>query len=164
VGIDMKYTHTNLVAYNWRTLADFYSKVFGCSFVLPERDLTGDWLDTALGMNNVHIKGVHLRLPGYGDKGPTLEIFQYNDVKEANISMPNTPGYGHLAFAVENVEAVKKRVIKLGGSMVGKVVKVDLLGVGHLEFAYMRDPENNIIEIQKIERTIKNTNPNRSKT
>jgi len=31
----MKYTHTNLVARDWRRLADFYIKVFGCTPVPP---------------------------------------------------------------------------------------------------------------------------------
>jgi len=30
------------------------------------------------------------------------------------------------------------------------VVNVELPGVGRLEFAYMRDPEGNVIEIQKL--------------
>lgn len=123
----------------------------------PERDLIGEWLDASLGLSNAHIKGVHLRLPGYGDKGPTLEIFQYNLEEESKVSMPNQPGYGHIAFAVENVEAIKNLILKMGGSIVGKVVNVVLTGVGQLEFAYMRDPENNIIEIQKLTREVSNT-------
>jgi predicted enzyme related to lactoylglutathione lyase len=156
-GIETKYMHTNLVAFDWRRLSDFYIKVFGCVPVPPERDLAGEWLDSALGMSNTHIQGVHLRLPGYDDNGPTLEVFQYNHAEEAIVSMPNRPGYGHIAFSVENVEDIIKLVLEMGGSMVGNVAKVHLLGVGHLEFAYMRDPENNIIEIQKIRKLNDNT-------
>lgn len=35
-----KYMHTNLIAEDWRTLADFYQHVFGCVPVPPERDFT----------------------------------------------------------------------------------------------------------------------------
>ena len=114
-------------------------------------------------MSNAHIQGVHLKLPGYDDNGPTLEVFQYNHAEEANVSMPNKPGFGHIAFSVENVEDIKKLVLEMGGSMVGNVVKVDLLGVGHLEFVYMRDPENNIIEIQKIRKFTDNSLNDKSK-
>jgi len=146
----VKYTHTNLVARDWRRLADFYIKVFGCTPVPPERDLSGDWLDEATGLAGAHIRGVHLRLPGHGDAGPTLEVFQYDEKMEAETPAPNRPGYGHIAFAVDDVEATKEAVISMGGGLVGDVVNVELPGVGRLEFAYMRDPEGNVIEIQKL--------------
>jgi len=146
----MKYIHTNLVARDWRRLANFYVKVFGCIPVPPERDLSGEWLDKAAAMHGAHIRGVHLRLPGHGDAGPTLEVFQYDEETEARTPAPNMPGYGHIAFAVDDVEATKEAVLAKGGGSVGEVVNVDLPGVGRLEFAYMRDPEGNIIEIQRL--------------
>jgi len=146
----VKYTHTNLVARDWRRLTDFYIKVFGCTPVPPERDLSGEWLDKAAAMHGAHIRGVHLRLPGHRDAGPTLEVFQYDEETEAETPAPNRPGYGHIAFAVDDVEATKEAVISMGGESVGEVVNVELPGVGRLEFAYMRDPEGNVIEIQKL--------------
>ena len=73
-----KYVHTNLIARDWKQLADFYTRVFGCALVPPERDLAGKWLDDATSVPNAHLLGAHLRLPGYGGTGPTLEIFQYD--------------------------------------------------------------------------------------
>ena len=145
----MRYAHTNLVARDWRRLAGFYMEVFGCVPVPPERDLSGDWLDEATSLDGAHVRGVHLRLPGHGDDGPTLEVFQYDEETEAEAPAPNRPGYGHIAFAVEDVEAVKEAVLAMGGGSVGEVVKVDIPGAGTLEFAYMRDPEGNVIEIQR---------------
>jgi len=144
----MKYVHTNIVAKDWKMLSKFYQEVFGCTPVPPERDLSGDWLDRATGLEGARIEGIHLRLPGHGDAGPTLEIFQYNDMPESLETSPNRPGLGHLAFAVEDVEAVKEAVLKAGGGMVGDVVGVEILGVGRIEFAYLTDPEGNIIEVQ----------------
>ena len=57
-------------------------------------------------------------------------------------------GLGHIAFAVEDVEAMKEAVIEAGGGTVGDVVKVKIPGVGVIEFAYLKDPEGNIIEVQ----------------
>jgi predicted enzyme related to lactoylglutathione lyase len=145
----MKYVHTNIVAKDWRELSRFYREVFGCTPVLPERDLSGQWLDRATGVEGVRIRGVHLRLPGHGENGPTIEIFQYNDQPEIPETFPNRLGLGHLAFAVEDVEAVKEAVLEAGGGMVGEVVKVEIPGVGSIEFAYLTDPEGNIIEVQR---------------
>ena len=111
----MKYVHTNIVARDWRKLSRFYQEVFGCTPVPPERDLSGDWLDRATGLVRARIEGIHLRLPGHGDAGPTLEIFQYHDQPEILETSPNRPGLGHLAFAVEDVEAVKVAVLEAGG-------------------------------------------------
>ena len=73
-----KYTHTNLIANDWRRLADFYQGVFGCVLVPPERDFQGEKLEAGTGIVGAHLRGAHLRLPGYGEDGPTLEIFNYN--------------------------------------------------------------------------------------
>jgi predicted enzyme related to lactoylglutathione lyase len=72
-----RFAHVNLIAQDWRRLAAFYELVFGCRPVPPERQLAGAWLDAATGLVGARIQGAHLRLPGYGDAGPTLEIFQY---------------------------------------------------------------------------------------
>ena len=75
----MRYAHTSIVADDWRTLARFYAAVFGCSKVSPERDLSGDWLARGTGVPDAALRWVHLRLPGHGDDGPTLEIYTYRD-------------------------------------------------------------------------------------
>ena len=97
--IQAKFVHTNLIAQDWKKLATFYEQVFGCMPVLPERDLAGQWLDDATRVPNARIRGVHLRLPGYGDAGPTLEIFQYDREEERPGTAVNRPGFAHIAFA-----------------------------------------------------------------
>ncbi len=149
LGFQAKYVHTNLVAKDWENLATFYEKVFGCTRILPKRNLSGKWIDDATTLSNVNIKGIHLRFPGYGDSGPTLEIFQYNKNFDPKKKEINQFGLAHIAFAVDDVEAATKVVIKEGGSLLGKIVNTDIEGVGNIIFVYARDPEGNIIEIQK---------------
>ena len=78
MSLHARYVHTNLIAQDWRRLAAFYEQVFGCRPVPPERNLSGQWLEQSTGIRGSEIQGVHLRLPGHGERGPTLEIFQYN--------------------------------------------------------------------------------------
>jgi predicted enzyme related to lactoylglutathione lyase len=146
----MRYIHTNMIATNWEKLVDFYKEVFDCVEVPPERDLSGKWLDLATGLRGARIKGIHLRLPGYGSDGPTLEIFQYSCMPPHQETKSNTPGITHLAFAVDDVTDVRDRVVGMGGRAIGDVVKVEILGYGTIEFAYVTDPEENIIEIQRV--------------
>ena len=147
--MDIRFAHTNIISNDWRKLAQFYVEVFDCRLKLPERDLKGAWLDDLANLKQAHLQGVHVVLPGFGEDGPTLEIFQYAANTENLSRTINTEGFGHIAFAVSDVEGCLKRVLGKGGSMVGKVVLTTVDGVGALHVVYARDPEGNIIEIQK---------------
>jgi len=144
----IKYAHTNLVADNWKRLASFYETVFECIPIPPERDLSGDWLDKVTGIPESHVRGIHLQLPGYEQGGPTLEIFQYSVMPERCPLHPNTPGFSHIAFAVDNVATTAQRVFDNGGSAVGELTVREVPGIGVLTVRYVADPEGNIIEIQ----------------
>ena len=146
-----RYAHTNLVARDWRRLMAFYEDVFGCVRIRPERDLFGAWLDRATGLDGARVTGIHLRLPGHGEDGPTLEVFQYDDMPERVPSGPNTPGFAHVAFAVDDVEAATRTVLEHGGSAIGDLTRRELPGVGTITFRYVTDPEGNLIELQRWE-------------
>jgi predicted enzyme related to lactoylglutathione lyase len=145
----IRYVHTNIIARDWRVLASFYVRLFDCKPVPPERDLSGDWLDAATAIEGAHVTGVHLRLPGHGDTGPTLEIFSYDAMPDHPDIAANTPGFAHIAFLVDDVAAVAEAVIAAGGSAIGDVANRDVPGVGRLSFRYLRDPEGNILEVQR---------------
>lgn len=144
-----RYAHTNIICDDWRKLAAFYASVFDCTFVPPERDQAGEWLSTGTGVKDAQLRGVHLRLPGYGDGGPTLEIYSYRQMEEKLSPAANRKGLGHLAFAVEDVPDTVNAVIAGGGALLGQVVTREVPGVGRLTFAYVTDPEDNIIEVQR---------------
>ena len=147
--IRAKYVHTNLIAKDWKRLVRFYIDVFGCEPKGPERDLSGAWLDGVNAVPNAHLTGVHLRLPGYDKDGPTLEIFSYDKVVERGMPIANHCGFAHIAFAVDDVDQALQAVIAAGGGVVGKIATTELPGVGVLRVVYARDPEGNIVELQK---------------
>ena len=146
-----KYRHTNIVAVDWRRLAAFYQQVFGCSPVPPERESSAEWVERCTGVPGAGIAGIHLRLPGCGADGPTLEIFQYNRAEKRPETAINRPGFAHIAFEVDDVEAARDEVLSAGGSCVGELVTVEITNAGTITFVYMTDPEGNIIELQKWE-------------
>jgi catechol 2,3-dioxygenase-like lactoylglutathione lyase family enzyme len=149
VPIAARFVHTNLIARDWRRLADFYEDVFGCTRLPPERDLSGDWLDAITGLPQARIQGIHLRLPGYTGSGPTLEIFQYDREEARPATAVNRPGFGHIAFAVEDVRLAREAVLAAGGRAVGDLVSATIPGAGTIRAAYVTDPEDNVIELQR---------------
>jgi len=145
---EIKFVHTNIVSRDWEKLSSFYEKVFGCKRIYPERSLKGEWIEKGTGVKDVHIRGIHLRLPGYGDSGPTLEIFQYNIETVQKEKLINRHGFAHIAFHVNDVEGLLKKVIAEGGGQIGEIVYKDFDSIGRLAFVYAADPEGNIIELQ----------------
>jgi predicted enzyme related to lactoylglutathione lyase len=146
--IAARYVHTNLIARDWRALARFYQDVLGCVPVPPERDLSGTGMDAGTGIPGAHLRGMHLRLPGRGDDGPTLEVFTYDGLLERPPTAVNRPGFGHIAFSVEDVAWARDEVLAAGGKPVGEVVTVTLPGGAQVTWCYVNDPEGNVIELQ----------------
>ncbi|WP_372365447.1 VOC family protein [Candidatus Uabimicrobium sp. HlEnr_7] len=145
----VKYVHTNIIAKDWKNLASFYIEVFKCRTVPPERNQQGNWLSKGTGVANAHLQGLHLRLPGYGEIGPTLEIYSYsNMIESAKPPAANRQGFGHLAFEVEDVKQKLEEVISAKGKLLGEIVEKEIPNVGKITFVYATDPEGNILEIQ----------------
>jgi len=145
----IKFVHTNLIARDWKKLAQFYIDVFGCEQIGKERDLMGNWIDRVTGIKKVRIQGVHLKLPGYKN-GPTLEIFQYepNNYRLGD-PLVNGLGFGHIAFHVENVAMMLAKITAHGGSQLGEYIEKQYQDNKVLKVVYTRDPEGNIVELQK---------------
>ena len=148
MDIGAKYTHTNLIAEDWRTLANFYQHVFGCVPIPPERDFQGEKLEAGTGIPGAHLRGAHLQLPGYDDNGPTLEIFNYNILEQRSKTAVNRPGFGHIAFSVDDVAVAQTAVLQAGGNAIGEIVTLQVATGAKVTWCYVTDPEGNIIELQ----------------
>jgi catechol 2,3-dioxygenase-like lactoylglutathione lyase family enzyme len=148
----IRYAHTNIIARDWQRLVRFYQEVLGCVPVSTERDHRGSHIDKLTGYTGVRVRGRHLRLPGHGENGPTLEIFQYEPQGPDNPQALNKPGFAHLAFEVPDVAAKRAEIHGWGGRDVGELVIFEIVGTGKLTVIYITDPEGNILELQSWER------------
>jgi predicted enzyme related to lactoylglutathione lyase len=147
-SIDARFGHVNVTAHDWRRLAAFYSDVFGCELVPPERDIRSADLDAGTRLRDAHVTGVHLRLPGHGDNGPTLEIFQYDALDGHPGARVDRPGWGHVAFQVPDVPAAVDAVVAAGGARYGEIVAMQTKDGRRITWVYATDPDGNIIELQ----------------
>jgi catechol 2,3-dioxygenase-like lactoylglutathione lyase family enzyme len=144
-----RFGHVNLTSRDWHRLAAFYRDVFGCELVPPERDYRGPDLEASSGLAGAHLTGAHFRLPGHGPEGPTLEIYQYDEMAPDIESTPNRPGWGHIAFQVDEVAAALEAVERAGGSRYGQVVTLERSDGRQVTFCYARDPDGNFVELQR---------------
>ena len=143
-----RFGHVNLTGADWRRLAAFYTELFGCELVPPERDIAGEHLDRATGLTGAHITGAHLRLPGHGLDGPTIEIFQYDTVEPPREPRVDRAGWGHVAFQVPDVPAALEAVLAAGGRSVGEVITTTTATGRQVTWCYATDPDGNIVELQ----------------
>lgn len=148
MAIGARFGHVNLIGRDWRRLAAFYEDVFDCRLVPPERDIRGPALDAATGLRDAHLTGAHLRLPGHGEDGPTLEIYAYDTLEPGPAGNVNRPGWGHVAFVVSDVTAALDAVIAAGGGSLGDVVTTSNSDGGRVTWCYGTDPDGNIVELQ----------------
>jgi catechol 2,3-dioxygenase-like lactoylglutathione lyase family enzyme len=146
--IDARFGHVNLIARDWRSLADFYTRMLGCELVPPARDYRGDDLAAGTGVPGAALRGVHLRLPGLGPTGPTLEIYQYESMPDGLPAAANRPGFQHIAFAVPSVAEARAAILAGGGRAIGPVVTLQAADGRFVTWTYVTDPEDNIIELQ----------------
>jgi catechol 2,3-dioxygenase-like lactoylglutathione lyase family enzyme len=146
--IDARFGHVNLIARDWRALADFYTRLFGCELVPPERDYRGDDLAAGTGVAGAALQGAHLRLPGHGPTGPTLEIYQFETMPDGLSPAVNRPGFQHIAFAVPSVAGARDAVLATGGRAIGSIVTLQTADGRFVTWTYVTDPEDNIVELQ----------------
>lgn len=145
---DVRFGHVNVTTPDWRRLVAFYTDVFGCEFVPPERDIRGEHLDAATGLHDAHLTGAHLRLPGHGPDGPTIEIFSYDALEDHPGANVARAGWGHVAFQVPDVPAAVDAVTAAGGAPLGDVITTRTTDGRQVTWVYVTDPDGNIVELQ----------------
>jgi catechol 2,3-dioxygenase-like lactoylglutathione lyase family enzyme len=143
-----RFGHVNVTGPDWQALAAFYGAVFGMEQVGPQRDIRSADLDAATGLADAHLTGVHLRLPGLGDDGPTLEIYAYDQLDPVRPAQVDRPGWGHVAFQVPDVDAARTAFVGAGGGLLGDVVRMTTKDGRHVTWCYATDPAGNIVELQ----------------
>jgi catechol 2,3-dioxygenase-like lactoylglutathione lyase family enzyme len=110
-------------------------------------ELGDERVDRILALEGVRTKVAFLRTPdGHG----ALELIEYTSPRHESAGEPlpaNVPGLRHVTFAVDDLEAVKERLLAQGGEMVGEVVNYD----DSYLLAYVFGPSGVIVELaQKL--------------
>ncbi|WP_018931707.1 VOC family protein [Gracilibacillus lacisalsi] len=111
--------------------------------VLGETEVNGEWVERIIGLNDVKETVVMLGMP---EGQSTVELVKFHtptDEKGIQQSSANTLGIRHIAFAVEDIEAVVAKLKKNGAELVGEIQNYK----NAYKLCYVRGPEGIILEL-----------------
>lgn len=100
-------------------------------------------VDRIIGLDDVQTEVAFVRTP---DGSGQLELIQFNSPTYQGETSPpaaNKPGIRHLAFVVDDIEAVVARLRARGTELVGELVQFE----ESWKLVYVRGPEGIIVEL-----------------
>ena len=142
--------HVNLVVADLPRMLAFYRDALGLT-VTKQVTISGDWIGKTVGLANVSAEVVYLDLPA----GPRIELLRYvspEALHAPGVDRPNALGLRHLAFRVDDIDAVTNRLQAAGVEFFSGVQtvpdsQVTYAGGVRKRLVYFRDPEGNILEL-----------------
>jgi catechol 2,3-dioxygenase-like lactoylglutathione lyase family enzyme len=108
-----------------------------------EGTVEGRWVDRVVGLEGVRADIAMMQTP---DGNGRLELTKFHSpsIQGDNLQAPaNTPGIRHVAFAVEDIEAIVARLRARGAELVGELERYK----DRYRLCYVRGPEGIIIEL-----------------
>jgi catechol 2,3-dioxygenase-like lactoylglutathione lyase family enzyme len=104
---------------------------------------SGDWIGRIIGLEDVTVELVMVRVPGGGDVFEVVRFHAPSAGAQEPAPAANRPGLRHIAFKVDDVRAVVDRAGEAGWDTVGEIVDYE----GMFLLCYVRGPEGLIVEL-----------------
>lgn len=145
----VRLAHINLVARKAEALAEFYVNVMNCSVMREPRTLSGQMVSRGNGLSNSEILSIWLKFPDL--EQPFLEIHEHRVTHPRDEPQVNEPGFGHLAFQMNDIASVLSAIIGAGGTQIGEITDFGTPERRCL-IVYARDPEGNVLELEQTVR------------
>jgi catechol 2,3-dioxygenase-like lactoylglutathione lyase family enzyme len=133
--------HVGIVVADLAAATEFFVEL---GLVLQgEGTVEGDWVDHIVGLDGVRADIAMMQTP---DGSGRLELTKFHSPSiqgDSRHSPANTPGIRHIAFAVEEIDAVVARLRARGAELVGELERYE----DSYRLCYVRGPEGIIIEL-----------------
>jgi len=144
----MRINHVNIVVSDMERSVAFYVGLLGLQ-VIYECELEGEWIESVAGLPGVRARCVFVQPSGGGAR---FELLQYLTPQGATLpedSLANTMGLRHVAFEVDDLDALYSRLCAAGVSFVSPPVTVPFMVVGNIRkrLCYLYDPDGALLEI-----------------
>ncbi len=142
----MRLDHVNIVVTDMARAEQFYGQVLGLRRGF-ERLLEGEWIERVTGQPGARAHCVFYQPEG----GGRVELLQYLTPTGEPLPLnrhPHTPGLRHIAFEVEDLDALCQGLRAAGVELVSPPVEVPfrVADAGHKRLCYFHDPEGVLIE------------------
>jgi glyoxylase I family protein len=143
----MRLDHVNIVVIDMQRAERFYGSVLGLRRGF-ERLLEGEWIERVTGLPGARAHCVFYEPEG----GGRVELLQYlSPLGEPLPSnrLPHTPGVRHLAFEVDDLDALCARLRAADVPLVSPPVEVPfrVADAGRKRLCYFHDPEGVLLEV-----------------
>jgi len=133
--------HVGIVVDDLAAATDFFVQL-GLELQV-EASVEGGWVDRVVGLEGVRAEIAIVQTPdGHG----RLELTNFHtppDQGDNRDPQANTPGIRHIAFGVEDIDAVVARLRAHGTELVGELERYE----DSYRLCYVRGPEGIIIEL-----------------
>ena len=133
--------HIGIVVHDLTAATEFFTAL---GLVLQgEAPVEGPWVDRIVGLDGVRAEIVMMQTP---DGNGRLELTKFHSPsnQDDNRHAPaNTPGIRHIAFAVEDIDAVVAALRARGAELVGEIGRYQ----DRYRLCYLRGPEGIIVEL-----------------
>lgn len=141
----MHFDHINLVVRDMEKARAFYGGVLQLRETF-DRVLEGAWIETVAGVAGAVARCVFME----DERGSVrLELLQYSAPHDESAQelRPHAPGFRHIAFTVNDIDAWSKKLRAAGAEFFSPPVTVPFsVGGKTKRLCYFRDPEGNILE------------------
>lgn len=133
--------HTSLAVRDLDEAVGFYRDALAFEVAFTERGMR-EQIQRITGIDGISCDLAQLRSP----LSPhTLELIAFHDVPSARAAhAPTTPGAGHVAFAVDDLQRALAAITARGGRMLGEVTEFES-GPG----LYCQDPSGTFLELDQ---------------
>lgn len=133
--------HVSIIVNDLPVAKEFFL-AFGLG-LLGEQDVEGEWVDRVVGLHGVRSSIVMLGTP---EGGSNIELVKFH-TPPAEAGSPDAPanalGIRHIAFVVEDIEAVVAKLQKHGAELVNAIQNYQDV----YKLCYIRGPEGVILEL-----------------
>lgn len=111
--------------------------------MLGEGKVEGEWVERIIGLKDVKEEVVMLRTPDGEANIELVKFYSPSDENGVQRPLANTLGIRHIAFAVEDIEAIVAKLKKNGAELFGEIQTYE----NTYKLCYVRGPEGIILEL-----------------
>lgn len=134
--------HTGISVLDIDEALDFYTKNLGFQVIFEARAMT-DLISSITGVDGL---GAHLIQTKSPISNHVLELIQFFNVPEnINPILPIAPGRSHTAYLVDDLEIALERLVKSGGTKLGKVTEF-----AEGKAVYCADQYGTVVELEEL--------------